>query len=77
MARKVVEREINGFKVEVKKEKEYGFVRISKDGKSVYVHICPEIDGIYINTIFKNDFRIKCLDDTMGIMTIEGFSEGK
>jgi len=74
--KKVIEKEICGFKVVTKEEEEYAFIRISKDGKAIYLHFCPEIDAIFVNTVYKDDLNIKYLDgDELGIVLI-GFGRG-
>jgi len=69
---KVVKREIQGFEIQIKEEEEYGFVKISKGGKSIYLHICPELNGVYVNTVFKGDFKITYTEkDPLGIVLVE------
>jgi hypothetical protein len=72
MPKKVIEKEIKGFSIQIKDEGEYGFIRLTKNGKSIYLHLCPEMDGVYVNTIFKGELRITHLEkDPIGIVLVK------
>jgi len=78
-----MKKQILGFEVELKEfknngETEMSYVRITgKNGKSIFVNLCPELDSVLTTTPYKNEFDISYMNsDDLGVVMIKGFEGG-